>query len=279
MLELPEAAVISCQLQELIGGKRILNVTAGKTPHKFAWFFGDPEGYHALLAGKTVEEARAYGGHVELKIGDCRLSFNDGVNLRYLAPGEEHPKRHQLLLEFEDFSALAATVQMYGGLYAFREGENDSFYYLVSREKPSPLCEGFDEGYFLSLCGCEDYEKLSAKAFLATGQRIPGLGNGVLQDILFRAGLSPRQRMGALGTEELSRLFDSLKVTLAEMTLAGGRDTERDLFGCKGGYRCLMGKNTAGNPCPVCGERIVKETYLGGSVYYCPNCQPIKKGE
>ena len=59
MLELPEAAVISCQLQELIGGKRILNVTAGKTPHKFAWFFGDPEGYHALLAGKTVEEARA----------------------------------------------------------------------------------------------------------------------------------------------------------------------------------------------------------------------------
>ena len=35
----------------------------------------------------------------------------------------------------------------------------------------------------------------SAKAFLATEQRIPGLGNGCLQDILFRAGLNPRKKL------------------------------------------------------------------------------------
>jgi formamidopyrimidine-DNA glycosylase len=35
-----------------------------------------------------------------------------------------------------------------------------------------------------------------------------------------------------------------------------------------------MSKNTAGQPCPNCGEPIRKETFLGGSVYFCPYCQP-----
>jgi formamidopyrimidine-DNA glycosylase len=28
-------------------------------------------------------------------------------------------------------------------------------------------------------------------------------------------------------------------------------------------------------PCPVCGTAIVKEAYLGGSIYYCKKCQMI----
>jgi formamidopyrimidine-DNA glycosylase len=43
---------------------------------------------------------------------------------------------------------------------------------------------------------------LSAKAFLATEQRIPGLGNGVLQDILFTAGIHPKRKMAAISEEE-----------------------------------------------------------------------------
>ena len=28
-------------------------------------------------------------------------------------------------------------------------------------------------------------------------------------------------------------------------------------------------------PCPACGGSIIREAYMGGNVYFCPNCQPI----
>ena len=64
-----------------------------------------------------------------------------------------------------------------------------------------------------------------------------------------------------------------LKSTLEEMTRRGGRDTEKDLYGALGNYRTILSKNTYHAPCPICGERIQKEAYLGGSIYYCPHCQ------
>lgn len=57
------------------------------------------------------------------------------------------------------------------------------------------------------------------------------------------------------------------------MTEAGGRDTERDLFGNPGGYKTALSANTVGAYCPACGENIKKEAYLGGSIYYCEGCQ------
>jgi endogenous inhibitor of DNA gyrase (YacG/DUF329 family) len=59
------------------------------------------------------------------------------------------------------------------------------------------------------------------------------------------------------------------------MTAQGGRDTEPDLFGQPGGYVSRCSKNTAGQPCGRCGDRIVKESYMGGSIYYCPTCQTM----
>ena len=60
------------------------------------------------------------------------------------------------------------------------------------------------------------------------------------------------------------------------MTDRGGRDTEKDLFGTPGGYAVQLSRNTCAEPCPVCGGPIVKEAYLGGAVYYCLHCQPLK---
>ena len=41
-------------------------------------------------------------------------------------------------------------------------------------------------------------------------------------------------------------------------------------------YGCMSELKNEEEPCPVCGEPIVKEAYLGGAVYYCPGCQPLK---
>jgi formamidopyrimidine-DNA glycosylase len=274
VIELPEAAVLARQIDETVVGKKIRDVVAAQTPHKLAWYFGDPQEYKSLLTGKAVNGATSYGGQVEITAGKAKLVFSDGVNLRFYNEGAKLPDKHQLLLEFDDGSSLVGWVQMYGGLSAFPEGQNDNKYYLIAREKPSPLSNDFDEHYFKSLFD-EGTRKLSLKAFLATEQRIPGLGNGILQDILFNAKMHPKKRTGTLSATEHKVLFDSIKETLSEMTARCGRDTENDLFGRPGAYKAKLSKNAAGRPCPVCGTLIKKEAYLGGSIYYCARCQKV----
>ncbi len=116
----------------------------------------------------------------------------------------------------------------------------------------------------------EAKKSLSAKALLATEQRIPGVGNGVVQDILFNARIHPKRKVATLSEKEKSKLFHSLKDMLRAMTEAGGRDTQTDFFGNKGKYRTILSSNTWKEPCPVCGGTIIKEAYMGGSIYYCP---------
>lgn len=277
MLEIPECRVLAEQLTHAVAGRVIRSVTAGASPHKFAWFFGDPAAYNERLAGRQIGGAAAFGGYVELYAGEMRVAFHDGVHLRFLDAGDKRPAKHQLLIEWEDGACLVAGVQMYGGLGAFADGENDNPYYLVAKQKPSPLSERFDEAYFEDLLRAAPLPKLSAKAFLATEQRIPGLGNGVLQDILWNAKIHPKTKMSALSDAQLAAMFQSVKRTLAEMTARGGRDTERDLFGCRGGYRSVLSKDTLDGPCPACGAPILKQAYMGGSVYVCERCQPYEK--
>ena len=274
MIELPEAAVLAKQINETVVGKKIKDVIAAQTPHKLAWYFGDPQEYKSLLVGKVISEAASYGGQVEITAGNAKLLFSDGVNLRYYDGSEKPPDKHQLLLEFDDGSYLVGWVQMYGGLSAFRKGENDNKYYLVAKEKPSPLSGNFNKNCFESLFD-EGTAKLSLKGFLATEQRIPGLGNGVLQDILFNAKMHPKKKVSTLSAADKQVLFDSIKNTLSEMMTKGGRDTENDLLGKRGGYETRLSKNTLGQPCPICRTLIKKEAYLGGSIYYCAKCQRI----
>lgn len=275
MIELPEAVAIAQQINETIGGKRIMNVTAAHSPHKFAWYHGDPQNYHDLLANKVIGVAEGFGSMVEIKVEDAVILFGEGVALRFHSANEKRPQKHQLLIEFEDFSALSASVQMYGGMWCFKEGEYDNKYYIVAKEKPLPLSDKFDKGYFDNIISSLEVSNLSAKALLATEQRIPGLGNGVLQDILYNAGIHPKKKVKAFTEEDKDTLYDAVKSTLAEMTFQGGRDTEKDLFGCSGGYKTKLSKNTVDKPCPVCGNLIKKEAYMGGSIYYCSGCQKV----
>ena len=273
MIEIPEAIVLSRQLNETIEGKRITEVIAASSPHKFAWFFGEPSEYNALLCGCVVGKSVAYGGRVEIETDGAILHFCDGVVLRYYKAGEKLPAKHQLLITFDDDSVLVGTVAMYGGLWAFPSGAMDNnFYYTVAKNAVPLLSEAFDYEYFKTLFN-EKSNKMSAKAFLATEQRIPGLGNGVLQDILLNARIHPKKKMNTLSDERLREIFNSVKSTIAAMTDNGGRDTERDLFGNQGGYRTKLSKNNTTLICPDCNGVVKKEAYLGGSIYFCESCQ------
>jgi formamidopyrimidine-DNA glycosylase len=273
MIELPEAVVIAQQISETLNGKRVAHAVANASPHKFAWYTGDPAEYNDRLAGKTVGSAEGVAGSIEMQVGNMLLVV--GAPIRYHLQREKRPKKHQLLVEFEDGTAISSSAQMWGGFFCFPVGEKGAFAdYDVAKARPSPLTDAFDRAYFDTLFD-DNTPKLSAKAFLATEQRIPGLGNGVLQDILWTARIHPRRKMGELSERAINDMFAAVRQVLAEMTLQGGRDTERDLFGRPGGYKTILSRNTVDTPCPACSTTIQKEPYMGGSIYYCAGCQKL----
>ena len=275
MLEIPESTTISRQAESILCGKTISEVVQATSPHKFTWYNGDPVLYSDMLVGRRIEGIKGHGAFVDIICdNDITISLSDGTNMKYYPAFEKHPLKHQMLIVFDDKSFLAFTVSMYGSIYAYT-GDFDNPYHRGSLNSLSPLNDAFDEPYFQRILASVNKD-MSIKALLATEQRIPGLGNGVLQDILFNAGVHPKRKISTLNDLERGDLFHSLKVTLQGMTDKGGRDTEKDFYGNFGGYKTILSKNTYKKPCPNCGDTIVKEPYLGGTIYFCPSCQKQK---
>lgn len=274
MIELPEALTLAKQIGDHLISKRVNAVLPPSKPHKFCWFSGNPAEYEKAISGSLITGAEGFGMFVEIHFDNGQhLCIDDGVNLR-LIHEKDAPENYQLLIKFDDGDILVFTVAMYGGI-TLHNGNYENSYYLNSRTAISPFNTGFGAHFSEVFAGSKP--NLSAKAFLATEQRFPGIGNGVTQDILFKAGINPKRKIGTLSAVEKERLLTSVVSVLRDMTENGGRDSERDLFGNPGGYRTLMSKKALDDGCPVCGGGIVKEAYLGGSVYYCPVCQPAAK--
>jgi formamidopyrimidine-DNA glycosylase len=276
MIELPESNTLASQINTTLKGKKISSAIAGSSPHKFAWYIGEPADYSNKLIENEVISARGIGAFVEITLSNVMLMLSEGTNIRFHISNENIPKKHQLLVDFEDHTYLSVGLSMYGGIYCWEKDKTfDYSYYNTAKEKPSPLTPEFDEDYFANLLAAEPVQKLSLKAALATEQRIPGLGNGCLQDVLWHANLNPRHKLNQISDKDFSNLFVSIKNTLAEMTEKGGRNSEKDLFGLPGNYQVVMGAANKGKPCPRCGDQIQKASFMGGSIYICETCQPI----
>jgi len=298
MIEIPESSTIARQLNETIKGKKIVGVVTNNSPHKFAFFYEDNKKYPDMLKGKAMDNVNAYGGQIEIllsgnsskdKKDKNKKSRNNGTNdkgdnviialgedtqIRYIEKDEILPEKHQLLIRFDDSSSLVCSARLYAQLHVAYVNDYVNEYYDIAKEKSSPLSADFNMKYFEDLLS-EVRPNASVKSFLATKQRIPGLGNGVLQDILFNAKIHPKTKIKKLSLDDQNRLFRSIKDTLADMVKEGGRNTEKTLFGDFGGYKVILSSKTFKDPCPQCGDKIVKESYLGGTIYYCPNCQKL----
>jgi formamidopyrimidine-DNA glycosylase len=275
MFELPEFTVLARQINETLTGKVVQRGRLGNQPHKFVWYNRTHEEFEALTRGKVVGEARSRGkwlflplepGYV-LLLGEC------GGKVLYHLPGAPAPAKYHLCVSFEDGSSLTATTQMWGAMELYEHGqENDRQY--VRDMKPTPVEAAFTFEYFTALIDTlSKLEKRSVKGLLTQDQLIPGLGNAVAQDILYKASLHPRHPIDDLNQAQRRGLFDAIQSTIHEVIAQGGRYDEFDLYGRLGGYVRLMDKNSAGRPCKECGTAIEKIQYLGGACYFCPHCQ------
>ena len=275
MFELPEYVTLAKQINSTLKGKTIKKGQLGNSPHKFVWYNRDHEAFTNLTQVKLIGEAWVQGRwlFIPLEPGYVLLFGECGGKINYHLPGSKLPKKYHLNIAFEDGSFLTATTQMWGAYELYEKGEEQNREY-VKGMRTTPVESEFTDDYFFALIDeLIEGKKRSAKSLLTQDQIIPGLGNAIAQDILFRARLHPKYPISELSSEQRRALYESIQTTVAEVIEQGGRYDEYDLFNQRGGYVRLMDKNAVARPCPECGGEIVKIQYLGGACYLCPNCQ------
>ena len=275
MIELPEALTIARQMTDELRGKRIRAGTRGNTPHKFAFYSRPPEEYEAVLGGKKMGAARGHGSSIIASVqpGHALVLGSGGERILYHQDASTLPKKHHLLLEFSDGTFLTVTVQGWGAALLLKDSELAG-HNLVGPERVSPISDAFTFEHFQQLFGeLKKEDARSVKFFVITDPGVWGVGNGYLQDILFRAKIHPRKRSIDITETEKRALYKAIRTTLKQAAESGGRDTERDLYNNPGRYQRILDSKKVDQPCPECGTPIEKIQYLGGASYFCPDCQ------
>jgi len=117
-------------------------------------------------------------------------------------------------------------------------------------------------------------ENRTLKRALTDPRLLSGIGNAYSDEILHAAQLSPITQTHKLKPEEWQRLYDATQSTLdfwikrlrseAEKSFPEGVTAFREGMAVHGRY---------GEPCPRCGEKILRIRYADKETNYCARCQ------
>jgi formamidopyrimidine-DNA glycosylase len=277
-IEMPEATILTRQLQAALAGKSVAGY-ALKDAAKLqqAGFFNKDSAALEWLVGRAVEAAVCRGNTMLLEFtGDERLIIfpEYGGEVLFRKPGGPLPEKYHFRLDFSDGSALTVRINSIGGVHAL-DAAALAEHYIYRRD--------FDPQKF-----SPDAPELTAERFaelLAAALRqlktvivgkdafVVGLSNAAFQDIIFRAGLHPKRRGADLTGAEAGALYGALRLVVSERMRLGGKAGFRDLHGEPGRYEAAMGPGMKGRACPRCGTAVQKIAHGGGEVFVCPGCQ------
>lgn len=105
---------------------------------------------------------------------------------------------------------------------------------------------------------------------------ITGIGNIYANEILWMARIHPERPVTTLTPREVGKLYHAMREVLSSAVEHQGT-TIRDYVdgdGRPGGYQELLAVHGRENqPCPLCGNPILRVKNGGRSAYFCPCCQ------
>jgi formamidopyrimidine-DNA glycosylase len=117
-------------------------------------------------------------------------------------------------------------------------------------------------------------ENHTLKRSLTDPRLLSGIGNAYSDEILHRARLSPMKLTSKLTEDEILRLYEAAKSTLAEW-VQRLRDQAGPAFPSKvTAFRPGMAVHGRyGQPCPACGSPVQRIVYAENECNYCATCQ------
>jgi formamidopyrimidine-DNA glycosylase len=201
---------------------------------------------HLMRAGRiAMEEAPAAGSRLKQpKQLSARIDFDDGTALKLVEHGKEKRAKLWLADDLADVPELG------------RLGADPSRGELSLERFSNALRAG----------------SRRLKTFLTDQRIIVGIGNGLSDEILYAARLSPMKLTGALTAVEIEALHASVLRVIEEQieklrASAGGELPQREP---REHYQV---HDHAGEPCPRCGRPIARVSFVDHETFYCPGCQ------
>jgi formamidopyrimidine-DNA glycosylase len=117
-------------------------------------------------------------------------------------------------------------------------------------------------------------ENRTLKRALTDPRILSGIGNAHSDEILLDARLSPVRRTRQLDEDELRRLYDATRNSLAigveRLRIEFGDEFPKKITAF---HEAMMAHGKFGQPCPKCDTPIQRIVYGKRETNYCPNCQ------
>lgn len=271
MPELPDIAAYIEALEPRILGQRLNRIRLGNS---FLLRTIDPP--VAEVEGRTVVALRRVGKRIAIGMeGDVwavlHLMIAGRLHWRPASPtGPPKVAGRQILAAF-DFSSGSLTLTEAGtkrraALHIVRGDEG-----LRSLDAGGMDVFSSDAGSFRAALTAENH---TLKRALTDPRSISGIGNAYSDEILHAAKLSPIAQTQKLTPEEWDRLFAATRGTLdlwierlkteARMNFPEKVTAFREGMAVHGRY---------GEPCPRCGEKVLRIRYADKETNYCAQCQ------
>jgi formamidopyrimidine-DNA glycosylase len=191
-----------------------------------------------------------------------------------LAPAERKPLPYTAFaLELEDGEVLSyGDEKNMGKVYLCPQGATAAIpgYDTQGVDVTGP---GFTWERFEALIA---KKRCQARVFIMDQTVLSAIGNAYADEILFEAGIHPKDSCGSLGPEKRRALYDAILKVLAwgiEEVEKAGRPLEEKV------RDHMRVRNRAGEQCPRCGATIRRAGVLGFDAFFCPVCQPDKAGK
>ncbi|MBC8450882.1 Fpg/Nei family DNA glycosylase [bacterium] len=223
-----------------------------------------PRTFRKRLTGAKIQDVTHHGKWIFTRTsqGDLLLTKRDRL-----------PEKYQFIFDFDDGKCMSVRFWWFGYVHYVADGKLDK-HEMTAKLGPNVLDVTLDE--FREML---EGRRGGIKTFLLNQERIAGIGNAYVHDILFLARLHPLRGNDTLKAGDVERLWEAIQQGLKPAAKKGGAYYEKRLSGKPGGFLfddILIGYRE-GQPCPECGAKIVKLKTGSTHSYICPKCQSKKR--
>ena len=264
MAELPEINLISQQMKTELVGKTIAGIEIGQPKCLNI----PPEVFTTALVGAHVTDVYYRGKWIFTATSQGWLLLCLGMGGEILLVNRATlPEKHRVIIDFSDHSCLAVNFWWFGYVHYADQLKNHK---MTANLGPNAIALSPE-----SLGALLNKRRGILKTFLLDQDRIAGIGNFYIHDILFRARLHPLRLIQTLNRDEINALAAAIHDRLQLSIDKGGFYYELNLYGQKGGFVMtdLVLGYKENQPCPVCGTTIQKIKTGSTHSFICPQCQ------
>jgi formamidopyrimidine-DNA glycosylase len=266
MPELPDISAYISALKPRIVGKPIEKIRLAS-----AFLLRTAQPPISSLEGRTVRELRRIGKRIVIGVdGDLWLALHLMIagRLHWRDPGTKLVGRN----------SLAAFDFPNGSLVLTEAGSKRraALHVLVGESLSSIDPGGIDVfssdlDLFRSTLSAENH---TLKRALTDPRLLSGIGNAYSDEILHAAQLSPITQTQKLKPEEWQRLFDATRQTLDLWINRLVAEAQTNFPEKVTAFRKDMAVHGRyGEPCPRCGDKVLRIRYADKETNYCVRCQ------